>query len=102
MSQQKLADEVGQSYVTISRYEAGANEPYVSHAIAIARALGTTVEDLFGADPMNDTSKEEAMTYQADRRVQITLHDGTGGGVAHEDRGDNTPVCGQWLRGPAR
>ena len=100
ISQQRLADEVGQSYVTISRYESGESEPSVSHAIAIARALGTTVEAAFGDDRTDNTIKEEAMTYQAERRVQIALHDGTGRGVTHEDRGDGTPVCGQWLRDP--
>ena len=34
------------------------------------------------------------MTYQAERRVQITLEDGSApAGRTHEDRGDGTPVC---------
>jgi transcriptional regulator with XRE-family HTH domain len=36
--------------VTISRYESGQSEPSVSHSLAIARALGTTVEEAFGDD----------------------------------------------------
>lgn len=95
ISQQKLADEVGQSYVTISRYESGQSEPSVSHALAIARALGTTVEDAFGdnGQPI-DQQQGGAMTYQAERRLQITLEDGSAPAErTHEDRGDGTPVC---------
>lgn len=100
ISQQKLAEEVGQSYVTISRYESGQSEPSVSHALAIARALGTTVEDAFGDDGQPiDQQQGGAMTYRAERRLQITLHDG--GRPAeriHEDRGDRTPACNIRLR----
>jgi putative transcriptional regulator len=100
LTQQELADEVGQSYVTISRYEGGQSEPSVSHALAIARALGTTVEDAFGDNGQRiDQQQGGAMTYQAERRVQITLEDGSAPAErTHEDRGDETPLCNIQLR----
>jgi hypothetical protein len=39
------------------------------------------------------------MTYYAERRVQITLEDGSAPAErTHEDRGDETPVCHIQLR----
>lgn len=99
ISQQKLADEVRQSYVTISRYETGESEPSVSHALAIARVLGTTVEDAFGDDGHRiDQQQGGPMTYQAERRLQITLLDGSRPAErVHEDR-DGAPLCNIPLR----
>jgi transcriptional regulator with XRE-family HTH domain len=98
--QQKLADGVGQSYVTISHYESGQSEPSVSHSLAIARALGTTVEEAFGDDGQRiDQRQGGAMTHQAERRVQITLEDGSGPAErTHEDRADQTPLSNIQLR----
>jgi hypothetical protein len=39
------------------------------------------------------------MSYNADRRVQITLMDGEATSLrVHEDRGDGTPLCNTPLR----
>ena len=39
------------------------------------------------------------MTYQAQRRLQITLEDGSAPAErTHEDRGDQTPLCNIQLR----
>ncbi len=39
------------------------------------------------------------MSYQADRRMQITLRDGSAPAErTHEDRGDGTPLCNIQLR----
>lgn len=48
MSQEQLAQQarIGQS--TISEIEAGKHNPTVDVALGIARALGKTVEELFG------------------------------------------------------
>ena len=52
MTQPQLAEKVGVSnYTVIQRYERGKVEPSVSTAIKIARALNTTVEELF---PLED------------------------------------------------
>src|SRR3954454_2671409 len=100
ISQEQLALEVGQSYVTISRYESGVSEPSVSHALAIARALGTTVENVFGDNAQRpDQHRGGPVTYQAEKRVQITLLDGSRPAEAiHEDRGDQTALCNIPLR----
>lgn len=47
LSQQALADRVGIHQVTLARYEMEQKEPSVRRALAIAKALGTTVERLF-------------------------------------------------------
>lgn len=48
--QRELAEKVGVGRVTISRIERGAQTPSVDLALAIAGALGETVEALFGGD----------------------------------------------------
>ena len=49
LSQDELAVIVGASRETISSVERGASIPSVTLALAIARALDTTVEELFAA-----------------------------------------------------
>ena len=49
LTQGDLALIVGSSRETISSVERGASIPSVSLALAVARALDTTVEDLFAA-----------------------------------------------------
>lgn len=48
-TQAQVAKEVGIAEVVYQRYEYDKNEPGVRTAIRIARALDSTVEDLFGA-----------------------------------------------------
>jgi len=47
LTQEQAAKVVGRTKSAWSHYECGHSEPLVSRAIAIARALETTVEDLF-------------------------------------------------------
>ena len=49
-TQQRLADLVGASRVTIVRAEIGQQEPSLDLALRLAHALDTTVEQLFGDD----------------------------------------------------
>lgn len=52
LEQEELAARSGISQGTISRIERGSPAPSVDTALALARALGTTVEHLFGeVDP---------------------------------------------------
>jgi putative transcriptional regulator len=52
MTQDDLAAIVGASRKTISSIERGASIPSVTLALALARALDTTVEELFAADEL--------------------------------------------------
>src|ERR1700740_3835394 len=47
-SQQQLAGMAGVSRQAVSTVEAGASDPSLRVALALSRALGMTVEDLFG------------------------------------------------------
>src|ERR1039457_6824415 len=48
LSQQQLAGVAGVSRQAVSAVEAGHSDPSLRVALAVARALGTTVEELFG------------------------------------------------------
>ena len=48
-TQAQVAKEIGVSELSYQRYEYDKREPGVRTAIRIARALNSTVEDLFGA-----------------------------------------------------
>jgi putative transcriptional regulator len=50
LEQEELAALSGISQGTISRIERGSPAPSVDTALALARALGTTVEHIFGSD----------------------------------------------------
>jgi putative transcriptional regulator len=52
LSQEELAGIVGASRETISSIERRASIPSVTLALAIARALDTSVEELFSADEL--------------------------------------------------
>ena len=47
MSQQQLADAVGVSRQTVNAIEKGAYNPTINLCIAICRALGRTLDELF-------------------------------------------------------
>jgi molybdate-binding protein/transcriptional regulator with XRE-family HTH domain len=49
-SQQQIADMAGVTRQAISALESGGSEPSLRVGIALSRALGLTVEELFGAD----------------------------------------------------
>ncbi len=50
-SQQRLAVEAGVHVMTVSAAEREAKEPLLATVEAIARALGTTVDDLLEPEP---------------------------------------------------
>lgn len=50
MTQEELARKVGMSRVGVSMIETGRTGTSAYRALLIARALGTTVEDLFGVE----------------------------------------------------
>lgn len=46
----ELGDLVGVTGVTISRYETGQRKPSIMMAYKLAKALGVTIDDLFGRE----------------------------------------------------
>ena len=59
MTQQDLADRVGVTRQTVLSIEKGHHNPSVELALRLARALGTTVEELFQID---EAGREETRT----------------------------------------
>lgn len=49
-SQQRLADEVGVSRQTVNAIERGDYNPTIKLCVAVCRALGRTLDDLFWED----------------------------------------------------
>lgn len=54
-TQKQVAQETGITEVSYQRIEYGSQRPSLNTAILIARALGSTVENLFGAATSNNT-----------------------------------------------
>ena len=52
MTQQELADRVGVSFQTVSRWETGAGEPELSLLPALAEYFQVTVDQLLGLTPL--------------------------------------------------
>ena len=50
LTQMQIADVVGCQQGLVSQYERGVYTPSVHNALRLARALGTTVEELFGGE----------------------------------------------------
>lgn len=50
LTQMQIADVLGCQQGLVSQYERGVYTPSVHNALRLARALGTTVEDLFGGE----------------------------------------------------
>ena len=57
MSQRELADKVGITEVSLSRYISGGRTPKAPVAMCIARALGVDVEELFECDSIELTAE---------------------------------------------
>lgn len=56
LTQAELASSVGVTRQTVAAVEAGDYAPSVYLALAIARRLGSTVENLFAAEPTAETN----------------------------------------------
>ncbi|MBR5468406.1 MAG: helix-turn-helix transcriptional regulator [Firmicutes bacterium] len=59
MSQQELADKVGATRQTIGMIESGKYNPTLNLCIAICKALGKTLDEIF----WEEETKEEKKTY---------------------------------------
>lgn len=50
MTQMQIADVLGCQKSSVSQYERGVHTPSLHNALRLARALNTTVEELFGGE----------------------------------------------------
>lgn len=68
LSQEKLAESLGVTFQQVQKYEKGTNRVGGSRMVAIAKALGVSINEIFGvssdgvgealAQPLNDTQRK--------------------------------------------
>jgi transcriptional regulator with XRE-family HTH domain len=68
LSQVGLAERAGVHHVTVARLELDQHRPSVDAALALARALGVTVEWLFGDGSDNQQQGDEGVKWTAIKR----------------------------------
>ena len=72
-SQQQVADMAGVSRQAISAVESGISDPSLRVAIALSRALGLTVDDLFGTDDSVVPVAAREVAPLGGKGVRVTL-----------------------------
>jgi putative molybdopterin biosynthesis protein len=72
-SQQQLARMAGVSRQAVSAVEAGQSDPSLRVALALAQALGLTVEDLFGGEEMVSAVPARFLGRTAPAGARVTL-----------------------------
>jgi transcriptional regulator with XRE-family HTH domain len=65
-NQVKAAGELGLTQSQISDYLSGKSEPYLSTAIAVAKKLGVSLDELSGISSSRWAIAEEGATYEAE------------------------------------
>jgi transcriptional regulator with XRE-family HTH domain len=65
-NQMRAATELGLTQSQISDYLSGKSEPYLSTAVAIAKRLGISLDELSGIDAAGLVVREEDAAYHAD------------------------------------
>jgi transcriptional regulator with XRE-family HTH domain len=65
-NQVRAASELGVTQSQISDYLSGKSEPYLSTAIAIAKRLGVSLDDLAGIAPSSSVVREAGVAYTID------------------------------------
>lgn len=64
-TQEQVADSVGISYVSLSRYETGQRMPKMNILARLADHFGVTVDELLGRDGGEEKTKTEPRTIEA-------------------------------------
>jgi putative molybdopterin biosynthesis protein len=72
-SQQQVASMAGVSRQAISAVESGVSDPSLQVALALARALGMTIEELFGRDDLAMPLVATPVAPLGDRGARVTL-----------------------------
>jgi molybdate-binding protein/DNA-binding XRE family transcriptional regulator len=93
LSQVALADQAGVTRQTISGIEAGRWSPSLDVALAIAAALGSSVEELFGGGP-SFKPQEARLVGGAREQARLLLASVEGEQVAFPLQGDHVLVAG--------
>ena len=75
LSQAKLACALGLSTSTIAMYEQGRREPSVSILIALADALGVTIDYLLTGQPAQETLAQPPAIAARAKLINTLLHD---------------------------
>ncbi len=65
-NQTRAASELGVTQSQISDYLSGKSEPYLSPAVAVAKRLGISLDELSGVAPSSAVVREEIAVYGAD------------------------------------
>jgi putative molybdopterin biosynthesis protein len=73
LSQRALGDAAGISRQAVGAIESGRMQPSVGIALAVARALGTAVEELFGAEAAERPAERVAVASIGGRSVSYNL-----------------------------
>lgn len=69
VTQQELADSIGVSFQTISKWETGSSQPDIALLPPIANYFGVTIDELFGFKLQAMTNKERFIRFMADTGV---------------------------------
>jgi putative molybdopterin biosynthesis protein len=93
-SQQQVADMAGVTRQAISAIESGNSEPSLRVAIALSRALGLTVEELFGTDETVAPVAAWEVTPLGGKGARVTLAPMGDGHVALPLRGETVTRAG--------
>ncbi len=70
LTQQQVADKVGTSQQSFRLYERGEREPMISTALKIARALESTLEELFPDDVIEAYARPHQKKRGGKRKVK--------------------------------
>jgi transcriptional regulator with XRE-family HTH domain len=62
-NQVRAASELGVTQSQISDYLSGKSEPYLSTAVAVAKKLGVSLDELSGISPTSPVVREEIAVY---------------------------------------
>lgn len=73
LTQAKLAEQINVSNKTISRWETGEGYPEISLLRPLAKALGTTVDDLLSEDEETDTQEENIVAEKKKQKEEIPI-----------------------------
>ena len=94
LSQQQVAEMAGVSRQAISAVESGASDPSLRVAIALCRALGMTVEELFGTDDSVVPVAAREVAQLGGNGARVTLVPVGDGHVALPLRGETASRAG--------